>query len=83
MAIVVLHVESETNFVVLGAGFGSWATDKPGFMGFSDRQEGFESTVFVCDDAGVIRRFATEELIVVSIDGEPVSAHLGVPPASL
>jgi hypothetical protein len=40
MAIVVMHIESETNYVMLGTGFGAWATDKPGFMGFSDRNDG-------------------------------------------
>jgi hypothetical protein len=83
MAIVVMHIESETNYVMLGTGFGAWATDKPGFMGFSDRNDGFDSTVFVCDVDGVIGRFAPSDLVVVSVDGEPVSAHLGLPPSTL
>lgn len=82
MAIVVMHVESETNYVLIGTGFGSWATDKPGFMGFSDRNEGFDSTVFACDAEGTIGRFAPNELIVVSVDGEPVSTYLGQPPST-
>ncbi len=82
MAIVVMHVETETNYVLLGTGFGWWATDRPDFMGFSQQRDGFESTVFVCDDAGVIGRFSSGELIVVSVDGQPISSHLGVPPSN-
>jgi hypothetical protein len=32
---------------------------------------------------GVIGRFAPSDLVVVSVDGEPVSAHLGLPPSTL
>lgn len=83
MAIIAMHLETETNYVVLGTGYGWWATDKPGFMGFSDNKNGSESTIFVCDAAGNIGRFGTGELVIVSVDGQPVSAHLGLPPSNL
>lgn len=82
MATIVMHRETEANYVVIGAGFGSWATDKPGFLGFSDQRSGSESVVFVCNSAGEIGGFSPDELMVVSVDGVAVASVLQAPPSS-
>jgi hypothetical protein len=80
MATVVMHKESETNYLLVGTGYGMWATDKPGFMGLGDFKDGYVSVVFVCDASGTIGRFPADELVVVSVDGVPVVEHFNSPP---
>lgn len=82
MAIIVMHRKSEQNFVFLGAGYGSWATEKPGILGFADKKEGADSRIYVCGDDGRIIRMRPAEVVVVSIDGQPVADVLGHPPSS-
>lgn len=82
MATIVMHGELEQNYVLLGFGYGFWATDKPGMLGFSDRNEGAESVAYVCDTAGKILKVHPKELVVVSVDGHELSTALGEPPRS-
>lgn len=82
MATVVMHVETEKNYVLLGFGYGYWATDKPGVLGFSDRNEGAESVAYLSNADGNILKVHPKELVVVSVDGQEVSAVLDQPPRS-
>ena len=82
MATIVMHTETETNYVLLGTGYGVWATAKPGAFGFADTKNGLESMAFVCNANGEIGGFRPDELVVVSIDGQAVSEVLNSPPAS-
>lgn len=82
MATVVMHVKTEKNYVLLGFGYGYWATDKPGMLGFSDRNEGAESVAYICDTAGEILKVHPKELVVVSVDGQELSTVLDPPPVS-
>ncbi len=80
MAIIVMHVKSETNFVLLGTGYGSWATESPGTLGRVDRNDGTESVAYVCDAEGKIRKVRPADLVVVSVDGAVPSELLSPPP---
>ncbi len=82
MATIVMHTVHEKNYVLLGIGYGFWATDKPGVLGFSDRNEGAESMAYICSDDGKILKIHPKDLVVVSIDGQPVAEALGLPPRS-
>ncbi len=83
MAIIVMHVETETNFVLLGAGYGQWATEKPGVWGSADRKAGEESVAYVCGVDGRIRRLRPADLTVVSVDGESPADLLRPPGADI
>ncbi len=72
MATIVVHKPSEKNYVLINVGFGVWATDKPGFMGFADKDSGEVNRAFVCGGDGVIRHFPAGELAVVSVDGSSI-----------
>lgn len=76
MAIIVEHKATGQRAVLLGSGFGAYAATRPSYWwGNIDphKENGVISTVAICGQDGAIRWVQTEEVVVVEIDGQPVS----------
>ena len=76
MAIIVRHKETQKDYVLLGGGFGAYQSKKPspilGNLG-SVTEQGEYPMVCVCNPKGHIGWFYSDELLVISVDGYPVS----------
>lgn len=73
MATVVVHKPTGKRFVIVGSGYGAWATSAPNaWMGNLAPDEHSEHcTLFaVCDEAGEIGWLKSEELQVLTVDGK-------------
>ena len=80
MAVIVKHRETGERYVLVGTGFGAYKATKPNwFFGnlMADEQSGELSVVAVCNAEGGIGWFQSNELLVVSIDGEAPDIVLG------
>ena len=81
MAVIVKHERSGDQFILLGTGFGAFkATKLNWFFGnmMADESAGEHSVVAVCNAAGEIGWFGSDELTVVSIDGAPPNQIAGI-----
>jgi len=73
MSVIVEHRETRDQYVLLGTGFGAYLAKKPNwFLGnlSADVESGEVSVVAICDAGGNIGWYNTEELVVVSVDGQ-------------
>ena len=72
MAIIVEHRESGERFVVLGAGYGMWASARPNRVFgdlFANDQSGTQEGVCVSDAAGNIGWLSPREVKLVRVGG--------------
>ena len=76
MAIIVRHKETRKDYVLLGGGFGVYKAKSPSPL-FGNlvplQEEGESPMVCVCNPKGHIGWFYSDELLVISVDGHPVS----------
>ncbi len=73
MATIVEYNKNGKRFILLGTGFGVFKSSRPGLFGgdwFPNTDEGSESKVAVCDPKGKIYWANSDDLTVVSVDGE-------------
>lgn len=79
MAIIVLHKPTQSQYVLLGTGYGAYKASRPSFFGgnlFPHEDEGSVAVVAVCDEEGTIIWFSPEELQVVEVDGRSMASLL-------
>ena len=75
MAVIVTHVPSNKDFVLIGTGFGAFQSKKPNWlMGdfMADTSQGQFAMVCVCTKDGRIQWVDSEQVVVKSVDGKPV-----------
>jgi len=85
MATIVQHRASGDRFVLIGTGFGATkapATSVTGFLGHIEHTHASDEKemLCVCDADGAIGWCLTEEMLVVSVDGQPPARHLSREP---
>jgi len=76
MATVVRSKTDNREYVLLGTGFGAYQSKKPNwFFGdlMADTAEGEFAMVCVCDSRGTVGWLESEDVQVVSVDGQPVA----------
>ena len=79
MATIVRHRKTGTKFVLLGSGFGAFQSKKPNWLFgdlMADTEEGQYAMVCVCDANGKVSWVESSEVVVESVNGEPVQALL-------
>lgn len=79
MATIVRYTKNSRLYIFLGTGFGLFQSSRPGVLGgdwFPNKEEGSESKVAVCDGEGRIFWGQSDDLVVVSVDGESPQAIL-------
>jgi hypothetical protein len=79
MATIVQHRETGINYVLLGSGFGAYQSKKPNWLFgdmVADVDQGQHAMICVCDKAGQIGWLESSSVLVVGIDGHPVSNFL-------
>jgi hypothetical protein len=79
VATIVLHKPSGEYYVLIGTGFGAYKSQRPSLVGgnlLPHEDSGEIPVAAVCNQAGVISWFYTEELTVVEIDGKPTDEWL-------
>ncbi len=72
MAVFVRHKESGKRFLLVGAGFGAWASARPDrILGniLPAEEKGTLPRVAICDAEGNIEWVRSDEVSVVEIDG--------------
>lgn len=72
MAIIVIHKESETKYILIGTGYGTYVkSDASTAFGFllPYEENGELPVAAVCDSDGFISWFPTNELRVLQVDG--------------
>lgn len=75
MATIIQHVDTEIQYVLVGAGFGMFQSKKPHwFFGnlVYDVDSDQSAMVCVCNAEGKIGWLDSSEVVVVSVDGQPV-----------
>ena len=73
MAVIVRHKSTNKDYVLLGTGFGAFKSSRPGlFLGdlFPTEEKGQITMVALCNQQGEIRWAQSEDVTVVSIDGQ-------------
>ena len=76
MAIIVRHIETLKDYVLLGGGFGAYQSKRPSPLfgnWLAETDQGDYPMVCVCNPSGHIGWFYSDELRVMSVDGHPVS----------
>jgi len=79
MATIVTHKENGGQFILLGAGFGTYRTRMPGvfFGSLNPSEESGEMPVaLICDCSGKVGWTFTKDIEVVSVDGADPAALL-------
>ena len=83
MAVIVRHNESGKQYVLVGAGFGAYVSARPSLVFgnlFPEEEEGTLPGVALCDEEGRIEWLRSEEITVLSVDGEaPANLLTGWP----
>ncbi len=77
MATIIRHKENGQKYVLIGSGFGAFQSKKPHwFFGNlqSDTEEGQYAMVCVCDSAGNIGWLESSDVVVETVDGQPVQS---------
>ncbi|MEZ6241623.1 MAG: hypothetical protein R3B57_01120 [Phycisphaerales bacterium] len=80
MATIVVHTKTGARYVLLGSGYGEWATARSDrFLGdmFPKEQHGDTHLLCVCDGGGRVHWMRAEEARVVSVDGASPADALG------
>ncbi len=76
MLVFVEHVERHEAFILLGTGLGLYRSEDSYGKVFKDPvKEGVHKMLAVCDKAGKIYWYPSEELTVVTVDGKEVKEH--------
>ena len=73
MAVIVRHNESNKRYVLVGAGFGAYTSARPSLIFGSllpTEDEGTLPGVALCDEEGRVEWVRSEEVTVLSVDGE-------------
>jgi hypothetical protein len=73
MATIVVHRPSGHRYVLIGSGYGAWATSTPGvfFGNLAPREQGNQATLIAVTGVnGEIGWVPSNELLVVSVDGK-------------
>ena len=80
MAVIVIHGTEDEELILLGAGYGAWATAR-GSAVLGDwmpaTERGADEMALVCDGSGALRWVYTDALTVVSVDGATPAEVLG------
>lgn len=79
MATIVRHKGTGEKYVLLGSGFGAYQSKKPNwFFGdlIADTDEGQYAMVCVCNLEGKIGWMESSQVVVDSVDGQPVQSLL-------
>ena len=77
MAIMVRNIKTNARFAMLGSGFGAYQSKKPNwFFGdlMADTDEGQYAMICVCTAEGKIGWLDSSDVVVESIDGQPVES---------
>ncbi|WBW99642.1 hypothetical protein [Oceanirhabdus sp. W0125-5] len=72
MKTIVKQITTDKNFILVGTGFAAYKTSKPStFMvnRLPRADEGVIPMVAVCDESGNIKWMKTNEIMIISIDG--------------
>ena len=83
MAVIVRHRETGAEYILLGAGFGAYKALRPGvfFGNLAPAEESGELPVaLVCDADGAATWVRSENLEVLTVDGEKPSEILALDP---
>ncbi len=75
MATIVRRTGTSEKYILLGSGFGAYQSKKPNwFFGdlMADTAEGQYAMVCVCTSEGKIGWIESSEIVVDSVDGQPV-----------
>ena len=67
MAIIVEHLKSKEKFILLGSGYGSYASDHQGIGGY---KEGTKTRLYVSKGDGSVWWVNDEDVQVISVDGK-------------
>ncbi len=74
MATVVKYLPNETHYILLGAGFGAYQSSEPDKL-LGDlarkRNSGQIHSALICNAAGETTWVKSEDLVVISVDGQP------------
>jgi len=76
MATIVKHRKTGTRALLIGTGFGAHASSRPDLWTgtlMAHKESGTVRTVAICGKNGAVRWVNSSEIIVVEIDGIPVS----------
>lgn len=76
MAIIVRHKATQKDYILLGGGFGYYQSKRPSpVFGnlIAQTDEGEYPMVCLCNPRGHIGWFYSDEVLVISVDGYPVS----------
>jgi hypothetical protein len=75
MATILKHVDTGERYVLIGAGFGAYKSARPSLFGslLPKEESGNITVVAVCNNEGLIHWIHSSKLIVVEIDGKPLS----------
>ena len=74
MLVFVEHIKTQKAFILLGTGLGIYRSEDR--QKFSEKvKEGVHKMLAVCDKAGKIYWYPSEELTVVTVDGKEVKDH--------
>lgn len=79
MATIVRNSKTDERFVLLGSGFGAYQSKKPNwFFGnmMADTDEGQYALVCVANAHGEIGWLESSDVVVESVDGQPVTSLL-------
>lgn len=79
MAIIVEERETHRKYVLLGTGYAAYMGAEPSTLGdgsLADQKSGELPMVAVCGADGAIGWFYSEQISVVSVDGQPPSELL-------
>lgn len=74
MLVFVEHKNTQEAFLLLGTGVGIYRSEVYGKFGDSVK-EGVHKMLAVCDKSGKIYWYPSDELTVVTVDGQEVSDH--------
>ncbi len=80
MATIVLHKPSGRRYILLGAGYGQWATARANaLLGdlFPAERSGHQHLLCLCDAEGKVEWAVPENCEVVSVDGRTPGEVLG------
>ena len=75
MAVIVSHVPSNKDYVLIGTGFGAFQSKKPNWLLgdlMADTSQGQYAMVCVADKSGRVRWIESQQVVVKSVDGTPV-----------
>ncbi|PHN05601.1 hypothetical protein [Flavilitoribacter nigricans] len=80
MAVIIQHVKSDKQYILLGSGLGMYESTKPNWLLgdlVGDTSSGSLKAICACDLEGNITWLIPEEFRVVSVDGKSPEELLG------